>query len=93
MDNLENKIIKQYSYDYRKDITIIITALYDVNSNIIEFYGHVKGYATIIFLFGYDASVLNIHKDNFNNEIKNHAMLLAHEYYNDILDANGVYYE
>lgn len=58
MDNLKGKTIKQfyYSIDYELDgeteQTIIITAIIDKKTKMVEWYGHVKNYGIITFLVG-----------------------------------------
>lgn len=79
MDDLENAVIKQYKF--KKDgETIIITAILNKKTQELEFYGHLATYDNMSFLYGYDAKALNIKNNNFNNEIKNHAKLLAHDF-------------
>lgn len=89
MDNLKDQIIEQYEFKI-EGYTFIITAMLDKKTSMLEYYGHIKGYGTILFLLGYDATVLGIKKDDFDNEIKNYAKVLAHDYAGLILERNGI---
>ena len=85
MDNLKGKTIKQFYFnideelaDGTTDNAVVITAIIDKTTKMVEWYGHLKGYATIKFLVG---GIQLKHKT-----WKETAEWMLCEFYDDIID-------
>lgn len=84
MDNLTHKTIKQYKHD-TDDGTIIITAITDKTTHMIEWWGHVEGYGVALLLYGFSGDTLK----NTNMTMEQYAEYLAYENYEYIIDSKG----